>query len=73
MALSNLNLEIHQGDCFGFIGAQRRRQDHDHQDPRHGLLQPTWGEARVCDYVIGYQSRSIRPLIRLCAGLFRRL
>ncbi|MDB5331438.1 MAG: Multidrug transporter ATP-binding protein, partial [Phycisphaerales bacterium] len=27
------------------------------------LLQPTWGEARVCDYVVGYQSRQIRPLI----------
>jgi len=27
------------------------------------LLQPTWGEARICDYVVGYQSRSIRPLI----------
>jgi ABC-2 type transport system ATP-binding protein len=27
------------------------------------LLQPTWGEARVCDFVVGYQSRQIRPLI----------
>src|SRR5947208_16010785 len=62
VALSNLNLEINEGYCFGFIGP-------------HGagktttikilatLLQPTWGEARVCDYVVGYQSRQIRPLI----------
>ncbi len=27
------------------------------------LLQPTWGEARICDLVVGYQSRQIRPLI----------
>jgi len=27
------------------------------------LLQPTWGEARICDLVVGYQSRMIRPLI----------
>src|SRR6202142_1070245 len=27
------------------------------------LLHPTWGEARICDLVVGYQSRQIRPLI----------
>src|SRR5580700_6362447 len=34
------------------------------------LLQPTWGEARVCDYVVGYQSRSIRPLIGFVPDYF---
>src|SRR5438874_11035538 len=62
VALSNLNLEINEGDCFGFI-------------PPNGagktttikilatLPQPTWGEARICDLEVGYQSRQIPPMI----------
>lgn len=62
VALSNLNLEIHEGDCFGFIGPNGAGKSTTIKILAT-LLQPTWGEARVCDYVVGYQSRSIRPLI----------
>ena len=62
VALSNLNLEIAEGDCFGFIGPNGAGKTTTIKILAT-LLQPTWGEARVCDYVVGYQSRQIRPLI----------
>jgi ABC-2 type transport system ATP-binding protein len=62
VALSNLNLTIEEGDCFGFIGPNGAGKSTTIKILAT-LLQPTWGEARVCDYVIGYQSRQIRPLI----------
>jgi ABC-2 type transport system ATP-binding protein len=62
VALSNLNLEIHEGDCFGFIGPNGAGKSTTIKILAT-LLQPTWGEARVCDFVVGYQSRQIRPLI----------
>ncbi|HEY7120812.1 MAG TPA: ABC transporter ATP-binding protein [Tepidisphaeraceae bacterium] len=62
VALSNLNLEISAGDCFGFIGPNGAGKSTTIK-VLATLLQPTWGEARVCDYVVGYQSRQIRPLI----------
>ena len=62
IALSNLNLEINEGDCFGFIGPNGAGKSTTIKILAT-LLQPTWGEARVCDFVVGYQSRQIRPLI----------
>lgn len=62
IALSNLNLEINEGDCFGFIGPNGAGKTTTIKILAT-LLQPTWGEARICDYVVGYQSRQIRPLI----------
>jgi len=62
VALSNLNLEIDEGDCFGFIGPNGAGKSTTIKILAT-LLQPTWGEARICDYVVGYQSRQIRPLI----------
>jgi ABC-2 type transport system ATP-binding protein len=62
VALSNLNLEISEGDCFGFIGPNGAGKTTTIKILAT-LLQPTWGEARVCDFVVGYQSRQIRPLI----------
>src|SRR5450755_2139732 len=62
VALSNLNLEINEGDCYGFIGPNGAGKSTTIKILAT-LLQPTWGEARVCDYVVGYQSRLIRPLI----------
>ncbi len=62
VALSNLNLEINEGDCFGFIGPNGAGKSTTIKILAT-LLQPTWGEARVCDLVVGYQSRQIRPLI----------
>src|SRR6184192_1171190 len=62
VALSNLNLVINEGDCFGFIGPNGAGKSTTIKI-LDTLLQPTWGEARVCDYVVGYQARQIRPLI----------
>jgi len=62
VALSNLNLEIDEGDCFGFIGPNGAGKSTTIKILAT-LLQPTWGEARICDFVVGYQSRQIRPLI----------
>jgi ABC-2 type transport system ATP-binding protein len=62
VALSNLNLEINEGDCFGFIGPNGAGKTTTIKI-LGTLLQPTWGEARICDFVVGYQSRQIRPLI----------
>lgn len=62
VALSNLNLEIEEGDCFGFIGPNGAGKSTTIKILAT-LLQPTWGEARICDQVIGFQSRQIRPLI----------
>ncbi len=62
VALSNLNLTIEQGDCYGFIGPNGAGKTTTIK-VLATLLQPTWGEARVCDYVVGYQSRQIRPFI----------
>jgi ABC-2 type transport system ATP-binding protein len=62
VALSNLNLEINEGDCFGFIGPNGAGKTTTIKILAT-LLQPTWGEARIADLVVGYQSRQIRPLI----------
>ncbi|MGN6506877.1 MAG: ABC transporter ATP-binding protein [Tepidisphaeraceae bacterium] len=62
VALANLNLEIQEGDCFGFIGPNGAGKTTTIKILAT-LLQPTWGEARVCDLVVGFQSRQIRPLI----------
>src|SRR4051812_37576128 len=69
VALSNLNLEINEGDCFGFIGPNGAGKSTTIKILAT-LLQPTWGEARVCDYVVGYQSRQIRPLIGFVPDYF---
>ncbi len=69
VALSNLNLEIAEGDCFGFIGPNGAGKTTTIKILAT-LLQPTWGEARVCDLVVGYQSRQIRPLIGFVPDYF---
>src|SRR5205807_858231 len=69
VALSNLNLEIQPGDCFGFIGPNGAGKTTTIKILAT-LLQPTWGEARICDYVVGYESRLIRPLIGYVPDFF---
>src|SRR5215469_11703086 len=44
VALSNLNLEIDEGDCFGFIGPNGAGKSTTIKILAT-LLQPTWGEA----------------------------
>jgi ABC-2 type transport system ATP-binding protein len=49
LALNNLNLTIEEGDCFGFIGPNGAGKSTTIKILAT-LLQPTWGEARICNY-----------------------
>ena len=62
VALNNLHLNIEEGECFGYIGPNGAGETTTIKILAT-LLQPTWGEARVCGHVVGYESRKIRPLI----------
>ena len=69
VALDNLQLNIADGECFGYIGPNGAGKTTTIKI-LGTLLQPTWGEARVCDHVIGYESRKIRPLIGYVPDFF---
>src|SRR3982750_3375774 len=69
VALATLNLEINEGDSFGVTGPNGAGKTPTIKILA-ALLQPTWGEARICDYVVGYQSRQIRPLIGFVPDYF---
>src|SRR5213596_961810 len=68
-ALDNLHLNIEEGECFGYIGPNGAGKTTTIRILAT-LLQPTWGEARVCGHVVGYQSRKIRPLIGYVPDFF---
>ncbi len=68
-ALNNLHLNIEEGECFGYIGPNGAGKTTTIKILAT-LLQPTWGEARICDHVIGYESRKIRPLIGYVPDFF---
>jgi ABC-2 type transport system ATP-binding protein len=69
VALDNLQLEIEEGECFGYIGPNGAGKTTTIKILAT-LLQPTWGEARICGHVIGYESRKIRPLIGYVPDFF---
>ena len=69
IALNNLHLNIEEGECFGYIGPNGAGKTTTIKILAT-LLQPTWGEARVCGQVIGYESRKIRPLIGYVPDFF---
>jgi len=69
VALNNLHLNIEEGECFGYIGPNGAGKTTTIKILAT-LLQPTWGEARVCGHVIGYESRKIRPLIGYVPDFF---
>ncbi len=63
MALSNLNLEINQGDCFGFIGPNGAGKTTTIK-VLSTLLKPTWGEARIDGLSVGpVNARQVRSVI----------
>ena len=68
-ALNNLHLNIEDGECFGYIGPNGAGKTTTIKILAT-LLQPTWGEARVCGHVVGYESRKIRPLIGYVPDFF---
>lgn len=69
VALNNLHLSIEEGECFGYIGPNGAGKTTTIRI-LSTLLQPTWGEARVCGHVVGYESRKIRPLIGYVPDFF---
>ena len=69
VALSGLHLNIQEGECFGYIGPNGAGKTTTIRILAT-LLQPTWGEARVCGFTVGYQSRAIRPLIGYVPDFF---
>ncbi len=69
VALNNLHLSINEGECFGYIGPNGAGKTTTIRILAT-LLQPTWGEARVCGHVVGYESRKIRPLIGYVPDFF---
>ncbi len=63
MALSNLNLEIAAGQCFGFIGPNGAGKTTTIKILAT-LLKPTWGEARVDGLSVGpVNARQVRSII----------
>ena len=72
MALSNLNLEIQEGDCFGFIGPNGAGKTTTIKILAT-LLQPTWGEARIADLVVGVPVAPDPAADWLCARQLWRL
>jgi ABC-2 type transport system ATP-binding protein len=62
VALDNLNLQIDEGECYGFIGPNGAGKTTTIKILAT-LLKPSWGEARVDGKVIGYQNAEIRPSI----------
>lgn len=63
MALSNLNLEIEAGDCFGFIGPNGAGKTTTIKILAT-LLKPTWGEARIDGLSVGpVNARQVRSII----------
>ncbi len=69
VALNNLHLDIEEGECFGYIGPNGAGKTTTIKILAT-LLQPTWGEARVCGHVVGYESSKIRPLIGYVPDFF---
>jgi len=69
VAINNLHLNIEDGECFGYIGPNGAGKTTTIRILAT-LLQPTWGEARVCGHVVGYESRKIRPLIGYVPDFF---
>ncbi|MEM7577026.1 MAG: ABC transporter ATP-binding protein [Planctomycetota bacterium] len=63
MALSNLNLEIESGQCFGFIGPNGAGKTTTIKILAT-LLKPTWGEARIDGLSVGpVHARQVRRAI----------
>ena len=69
VAIDNMHLNIEDGECFGYIGPNGAGKTTTIRILAT-LLQPTWGEARVCGHVVGFESRKIRPLIGYVPDFF---
>ncbi len=68
-AINNLTLELQQGDVFGYIGPNGSGKTTTMRILAT-LLQPSWGEAYVCDYSIYTHPKEIRRLIGYMPDFF---
>src|SRR5271166_4731201 len=68
-ALQNLNLELDDGDLFGFIGPNGSGKTTTMRILAT-LLQPTWGEASICGYSIYTHPKEIRRIIGYMPDFF---
>ncbi len=68
-AINNLTLELAEGDLFGYIGPNGSGKTTTMRILAT-LLQPTWGEAYVCDYSIYTHPKEIRRLVGFMPDFF---
>ena len=68
-AVADISFEVKRGEITGLLGPNGAGKTTTIKILAT-LLQPTWGEARICDFVVGYQSRQIRPLIGFVPDYF---
>ncbi len=68
-AIDHLNLDLDEGDLFGFIGPNGSGKTTTMRILAT-LLQPSWGEAYVCDYSIYTHPKEIRRLVGYMPDFF---
>ncbi len=68
-AIDNLNLDLEEGDLFGFIGPNGSGKTTTMRILAT-LLQPTWGEASICGHSIYTHPKEIRRLIGYMPDFF---
>jgi ABC-2 type transport system ATP-binding protein len=68
-AVKNLSLELHQGDLFGFIGPNGSGKTTT-MKMLATLLQPSYGEAYVCDLSVYTHPKEIRRMIGFMPDFF---
>jgi ABC-2 type transport system ATP-binding protein len=68
-AINNLTLDLAEGDLFGYIGPNGSGKTTTMRILAT-LLQPSWGEAYVCDYSIYTHPKEIRRLVGFMPDFF---
>jgi ABC-2 type transport system ATP-binding protein len=68
-AINHLTLELAEGDLFGYIGPNGSGKTTTMRILAT-LLQPSWGEAYVCDYSIYTHPKEIRRLVGFMPDFF---
>ena len=74
-AVKDLNLEIHEGEMFGFLGPNGAGKTTT-INMLCGLLKPTAGSAQIAGYDVGKESQKVKEHIGLCpqeAAVFKFL
>lgn len=69
LALNRLNMEIEEGDIYGYIGPNGAGKTTTLRILAT-LLEPTSGHAEICGYRVGRENRKIRPLIGYMPDFF---